>query len=262
VSAERVAPGWWVVLAQELRDVWLGGRGPALVFALSLVLSVVAYLVATNTALNFLEQREAVGLIVQVSVAMGGLLVIIAAADAVSGERDRGTLEALLLAPVSRRQIAAGKLAAALSLWPAAFLVALPYVWFLGRGVGVVGDAVVVGLLVGTLLAVELGALGFLLSLVAGSSRVSLALSVFVLLALFAPTQLSAGAQQGWAGELMLRANPLTAGVHYVGRVLVDGHSFGRDADLLVAPAVAASILAAVVLAAGGRLSLRPGGAR
>jgi ABC-2 type transport system permease protein len=262
MNAERAAPGWWVVLGQELRDVWLGGRGPALIFALSLVLSVVAYLVATNTALNFLEQREAVGLIVQVSVAMGGLLVVIAAADAVSGERDRGTLEALLLAPVSRRQIAAGKLTAALSLWPAAFLVALPYVWFLGRGVGVVGDAVVVGLLVGTLLAVELGALGLLLSLFAGSSRVSLALSVFVLLALFAPTQLSAGAQQGWAGDLMLRANPLTAGVHYVGRVLVDGHSFARDADLLVAPAVAALVLAAVVLAAAGRLSLRPDGAR
>jgi ABC-2 type transport system permease protein len=257
VSAERAAPGWWVVLGQELRDMWLGGRGPALAFAFSLVLSAVAYLVATNTALNFLEQREAVGLVVQVSVAMGGLLVVIAAADAVSGERDRGTLEALLLAPVPRR-----KLAAALSLWPAAFLVALPYVWFLGRGVGVVGDAVVVGLLVGTLLAVELGALGLLLSLFAGSNRVSLALSVFVLLALFAPTQLSAGAQQGWAGDLMLRANPLTAGVHYVGRVLVDGHSLGRDADLLVAPAAAVIVLAAVVLAAAGRLSLRPGGAR
>jgi ABC-2 type transport system permease protein len=262
MSAERAAPGWWVVLGQELRDVWLGGRGPALAFAFSLILSAVAYLVATNTALNFLEQREAVGLIVQVSVAMGGLLVVIAAADTVSGERDRGTLEALLLAPVPRRQIAAGKLAAALSLWPAAFLVALPYVWFLGRGVGVVGDAVVVGLLVGTLLALELGALGLLLSLFAGSNRVSLALSVFVLLALFAPTQLSAGAQQGWAGDLMLRANPLTAGVHYVGRVLVDGHSFGRDADLLVAPAVAVIALCAVVLAVSGRLALRPGGAR
>ena len=262
MSAARSAPGWWVVLGQELRDVWLGGRGPALTFAFSLILSAVAYLVATNTALNFLEQREAVGLITQVSVAMGGILVVIAAADAISGERDRGTLEALLLAPVPRRQIAAGKLAAALSLWPAAFLVALPYVWVLGHGIGVVGDAVVVGLLVGSLLALELGALGLLLSLFAGSNRVSLALSLFVLLALFAPTQLSAGAQQGWAGDLMLRANPITAGVHYVGRVLVDGHSLGRDADLLVAPTVTAIALVALALVAAGWMRLRPGGVR
>jgi ABC-2 type transport system permease protein len=120
----------------------------------------------------------------------------------------------------------------------------------------------VVGLLVGSLLALELGALGLVLSLFAGSNRVSLALSLFVLLALFAPTQLSAGAQQGWAGDLMLRANPLTAGVHYVGRVLVDGHSLGSEADLLVAPAVAAIVLAAVALVAAGRMRLRPGGAR
>ena len=83
-----------------------------------------------------------------------------------------------------------------------------------------------------------------------------------MLLALFAPTQLSAGAQQGWAGDLMLRANPLTAGVHYVGRVLVDGHSLGSEADLLVAPAVAAIVLATVALLASGRMHLRPGGAR
>ena len=37
---------------QELRDLWLGGRGLVLTFAFSLLLSVMAYLVATNTALN------------------------------------------------------------------------------------------------------------------------------------------------------------------------------------------------------------------
>ena len=37
-------------------------------------------------------------------------------------------------------------------------------------------------------------------------------MSLFVLLALLAPTQLPAGAQQAWAGDLLLRVNPLTAG--------------------------------------------------
>jgi ABC-2 type transport system permease protein len=249
--------GWAVVLERELRDTWLGGRGPMLMFVWSAILSLIAYLVATNTAINFLEQREAVGLIVQVTVAMGGLLVVIAAADAVSGERERATLETLLLAPVSRRQIVAGKLLAALSLWPAAMLVALPYVWFLGHGVGIVGDAVLVGLLAGTLLALELGALGLTVSVFADSNRASLAISLFAMLALFAPAQLSTAAQQGWAGELMIHANPLTAGEHYVGRVLVDGHGFGRDASFLLAPAAAAAALLAAAFAAAGRLRLR-----
>ena len=149
-----------VVLEQELRDLWLGGRGLLLCVAFSGLLSVIAYLVATNTALNFLEQRESVNLTLQVAVAVGALLALLAAADAVSGERERGTLESLLLTPVSRVEIITGKLLAALSLWFAAFAITVPYVWFLGRGVGIVGDALGLGFVVGTLLAIPLASLG------------------------------------------------------------------------------------------------------
>src|SRR5712691_10548557 len=163
---------WAVVTGQELRDLWLGGRGLLLSLAFSALLSVMAYLVATNRALNFLEQRESVNLTLQVAIAVGALLALLAAADAVSGERERGTLESLLLTPVSRFEITLGKLLAALSLWLAALLITVPYVWFLGRGVGIVGDALVTGLLVGTLLAVFLSSLGMVISLFSESSRV------------------------------------------------------------------------------------------
>ena len=95
-------------------------------FAFSLLLSVIAYLVATNTDLNFLEQRESVSLTLQVAIAVGALLALLVAGDAISGERERGTLETLLLTPAPRRQIATGKLLAALSLWFAAFVVTVP----------------------------------------------------------------------------------------------------------------------------------------
>src|SRR6188472_3180218 len=145
-----------VVTAQELRDLWLGGRGLVLTFAFSLLLSVIAYLVATNHALNFLEHRETVNLLLQVAIAVGALLALLAAADTVSGERERGTLESLLLTPVSRFALAAGKLLGSLSLWAVALVVTIPYLWFLGRGVGLVGAALVTGVVVGTLLAVFL----------------------------------------------------------------------------------------------------------
>src|SRR5262245_10945042 len=149
------APDWVVVCEHELRSLWLGGRGLPLALAYSVLLSVISYLAATNRALNFLEQREAVNLTLQVAVAVGALLTLLAAADAVSGERERGTLEGLLLTPVSRLALTVGKLLAALSLWLAAFVLAVPYVWFLGRDVGVVGDALGAGFVVGQPLAVS-----------------------------------------------------------------------------------------------------------
>jgi len=86
-----------VVVGQELRDLWLGGRALALVLSFSVLLSVVSYLVATNQTLNYLEQRESVNLTLQVAVAVGALLALLVAADTISGERERGTLESLLV---------------------------------------------------------------------------------------------------------------------------------------------------------------------
>jgi ABC-2 type transport system permease protein len=254
------SPGWAVVLGQELRDLWLGGRGLLLSIAFSLLLSVIAYLVATNTALNFLEHRESVNLVLQVTIAVGGLLTLLAAADAVSGERERGTLESLLLSPVPHGQITVGKVLAALSLWLAAFAITVPYMWFLGRGVGIVGDALVTGVVVGTLLAVFLASLGLIVSLFARSNRVSLSLSLFLLLALFAPTQLPSNAQKGWAGELLLRVNPLTAGEHYVGKILVSGHAWSEDLSWLLSPLVAAVVLAVAAPILGARFMQLRGG--
>jgi ABC-2 type transport system permease protein len=247
------SPGWAVVGEQELRDMWIGGRGLLLLVAFSALLSIIAYLTATNQALNFLEQRESVNLTLQVAIAVGSLLALLAAADAISGERERSTLESLLLAPVSRLGLTSGKLVAALSLWLAAFMITIPYVWFLGRGVDLVGDALVAGIVVGTLLAVFLASLGFIISVFASSNRVSLSVSLLLLLAVFTPTQLPSSAQKGWAGDLLLRANPLTAGEHYVGKILVNGHAWTEDASWLISPIIAAPLFLALAAVVGAR---------
>ena len=154
-SRSSAAGDTGVVAGQELRDLWLAGRGLPLMVAFSLLLSVITYLGATNQSLNFLERRETVNLTVQVAVAVGALLAMVVAGDAISGERERGTLESLLLAPVSRRGLAAGKLLAALSLWLAALVVTGPYLWFLARGVGAFTDAIGAAAIAGTLVAVD-----------------------------------------------------------------------------------------------------------
>jgi ABC-2 type transport system permease protein len=251
---DRPTPAWLVVAGRECRDLWGGGRGPLLVFAFSLLLSAVTYLLATDKVLNYLEQREAVNLSLQVAVSVGVLVTMVLGADGISGERERATLETLLLTPAPRRQIAVGKLLAALSLWFAAYLVSIPYVWVLGRGVSVVVPALLLGLLVGTVLAVGLAALGLVVSGLAGSNRVSLAGSLFLLLALFAPTQLPAGARQGWLGDLLVRLNPVASGLHYLGAVLVDGHRWTRDVSYLVSPALAAVLAGTVLLVGADRL--------
>ena len=247
-----------VLVEKELRDLWLSGRGLVFLVAHSALLSGITYLIATNQELNFLEQREAVSLLVQVTVAVGGLLVVLTSADAVSGERERGTLESLLLTPASRRWIVAADGVAAMSLWLAAYLLALPYLWWVGRDVGTFGSAAVGTFVTGTLLALVVTALGLLVSTFSQSNGVSVGLTFLVLLALYAPTRLPAEAARGWVGDLLLRLDPFSAGLTYLDRLLIGAHPLGQDASLLVVPAILAVVLPALALAAAGRLSLQP----
>lgn len=250
---------WSVVAERDLRDTWLGGRALPLMLAYSLLLGVTTYLVAVNAALNFLEQRESVALTLQVAVAVGGLLAMLGAADAISGERERGTLETLLLTPTPRRSLVLGKAVGAMSLWFGAYAVSLPYVWYLGHDVGVFWSAALSGLLVGTLLAAFLVGFGLVLSCYARSNRLSLAVGLFALLALFAPTQMPSAAQQGWFGDALLHVDPFTSGLHLLGRIVVNGQSLGPELGWLVGPLVAAVVAALAVLAVAPSVSLRAG---
>jgi ABC-2 type transport system permease protein len=246
-------PGWLVVAEQECRDLWSTGRGLILLFLFSVLLSAVAYLTSTNLALNFLEQRESVNLVLQFAVAVGVLATLVVSADGISGERERGTLETLLVTPVSRRSIILGKLIAALTLWFATFLICIPYLWVLGRDVGILGPALALGFAVGTLLAVGLGSIGLLISGGCNSNKTSVGASILLLLILFAPTQLPGGPQV-WFFEALLRANPVASGLTYTSKLLVDGHSWTQDLSYLITPLLTAIIACGALVLAGPRL--------
>jgi ABC-2 type transport system permease protein len=247
---------WLVVAEQEFRDIWLSWRGPIIVFAFSLLLSLLTYLAAANKELNIIDQRDTVNLIVQITLGIGVAASLVFAADAVSGERERETLESLLLTPVPRRQIALGKLLAAVSLWPVMILVAVPYIWVLRAGPSLFSHAVVAGFVVGSLLTIAFASLGMIVSIFSNSNRASLVVSFFVFVVLAAPTQLTL---QGWLAGLLNRANPATAAAEYMHRILVSDHTLTQDASWLASPVVAALIAAAAVFFIAARLRLQGG---
>jgi len=253
VDRPAAAGGWRVVAGQETRDLWIGGRGPLLLFAFSLLLSAITYLAATNQAMNFLEQREAVNLTLQVALSVGVLLTLVVSADAISGERERGTFEALLLTPVSRRAIVGGKLFSALTLWFACLVVALPYLWVLGRGVAVAGQAALLALSVGTLIAVGLGGLGLLISTFTNSNKTSLAFGLLLLLVLFAPTQIPALPKTG-IGDAVVRVNPIGSGLHYISQILVSHRHWTSDLSYLASPVIVAVVVCGALIVAGPRI--------
>jgi ABC-2 type transport system permease protein len=253
-APQAPSAGWLVVAGQEFRDIWLSARGPAIIIAYSLLLSLLTYLAASDEELNILDQRETVNLVTQIAMAMAVAAGLLFTADSLSGERERETLESLLLTPVPRREIALGKFLAAITVWPVMLLVALPYMWVLRAGTGMFADALMAGMFVGTLLVLAFASLGLLVSIFSGSNRLSLAVTFFIFVVLFAPTQLPLS---GWFGDLIRQVNPMTAGSSFLQRVIVREAAWGDELHLLIAPVIAAVLVTAIAFIAAGRLRLQ-----
>ena len=183
-----------------------------------------------------MTQTEMITPILQVTITAGILLILVISTDSFSGERDRSTLEALLLTPIPRRHIALGKFLAPISLWAGLLLISIPYIVLLGRGTGLIGHFVALEVIIGTLLVVGFYFLGIIVSTFSHSNLMSFTLSLFSFFVLFAPMQLSGAATTSPVGRIILKRDPVTAGINYMAATIANGGNWTRQTQLLIAP--------------------------
>ena len=243
------APTWWVVFLNEAHALWVGGKAPILLLLYSIVLGANAFVTAYNVELSLMPPKEMVYETVKTAISVGLFMGLIIGADAFSGERERGTLEALLLTPTKRRQIVVGKFVASLTPWPPALLLAIPYMLVLGQGDDVVVPAILWGSLLGSILVVAYTATGMLVSFWSNNNRTSYLVSLGVFILILVPSQLPGRAQTGAAGQFLQQLNPLAAQNHFLSKILVNNETVEEWASWLWSPVLFAVI--AVVLLVG-----------
>ena len=151
VSERSDRPVWWLVFRQELEELWVGGKALNLLILFGILISITGFLLATNNELSLTPPRTMIVVMIHTAMTFGLFIGLVIASESISGERERATLEPLLLAPAGRRQIVFGKYLAALSPWPIAYLYTVPYVITLAQGDQALWPAVVWGALLGTL---------------------------------------------------------------------------------------------------------------
>jgi ABC-2 type transport system permease protein len=163
-------PTWSLILSRELFELWVGGKAIVLVIIYSILLGVTAFVTSNNSGNRF-PSKELVFATLTTAIAVGLFIGLITGADSISGERERGTLEALLLTPTSRRQIVLGKFLAAVSPWPLALALAYPYLAIFSQGGGSWIRALLWGVLIGSLLTLAFTGLGMLVSICHSTRR-------------------------------------------------------------------------------------------
>jgi len=221
VDASSASSPLWVMLRKELRDLWIGGRALNLTIAYTVLLGGYAYWMASSSSVSLIPPKEMVFELVKAALLAGVFMGLIIGADSLSGERERATLEALLLTPTSRRKLVLAKFLAACSTWPVTLLVIVPLFKVLSQGDEVFGQAVLWGSVFGLTLT-GYTALGMVVSWRSNSNKTSMSISLALFLLFVLPTQLPGNAQGSVVGLLGQAVNPLGAYRHFLAKVLVN----------------------------------------
>lgn len=216
------APGWWIVAARELTDLWFGGKGPVILVLFSLLLGLVCFVFATNVELALFTPKELMWMLLQITYMAGAMIGLVIGADSVSGERDRETLEGLLLTPTSRQQIVVGKFVAAFSLWIACAAIAVPYFVVLTPDQEILYLTLLWGGILGTLLAAGMTGLAMIVSAWSSSNKVSLAINMSIFIIFLLPSQFKGAAQKGAVGKFVQWVNPISATDEFTEKLIVN----------------------------------------
>jgi ABC-type transport system involved in multi-copper enzyme maturation permease subunit len=219
-----------VLMRKEAGEVLLSARGLTWLLALSAILSVFALLLVSNTELSLLDNAQVVYDMAGLVTALGALLALILGADSVAGERERGTLVPLLVTPLSRGSILAGKLGGLLIAWIVMYVLALPYVWAVGSTGQNMVDAMVVLAVLGTPVVLAFAFFGMGLGASLGSLRSSLLTGLVVLILSASPLLLGPGLRQSAVGRLFDSANPFSGALNAYDAVIIDSEPLVRQA--------------------------------
>lgn len=247
------------VAGKEVKESLYTVRGSMWAVLAALVLSLMSYLLLTDKELSLLDQSEMLYIVTSLAVGLGLLVAGILAGDAVAGEKERSTLESVLLTPVGRGSLVAGKIWAIIASWFLIFAISAPYIFVVSAGTGLATPALLYTFVLGTLCVAGFTALTVGISSLAGSGRgVTLAsLAIFIMMA--APTLLGTVLQKSWFGAIYNAASPFAQVRLSLDSVIVD-----KEGLMIQIPHLAA-LVAFVVLAgafaavAARRISLEGG---
>jgi len=239
----RTIPAWWLIFKQEAVEMWAGGRVLRFLALYAVLMSVTAYLLATNNDLKLVTMKASVVVAVTSTITFGLFIGLVIGAESISGERERATLEPLLLTPSGHGQIVLGKFLAALSPWPAAFLLSVPYVVTLSHRDPVMWLALFWGAVLGSLLAIAFVGFGLLVSIWSDSSKISLFVCLLVYAGLLIPAQLPTEFLNSPGGVAVSAVDPLESASRLLTMVVDEGRPLSQAWVYIVAPTVMTAVI-------------------
>ncbi|MEQ8693965.1 MAG: ABC transporter permease subunit [Gammaproteobacteria bacterium] len=218
-----------LIARKEAGELLLSQRGLVWLLAAALTLSGFGMLLVSNTELSLLDNAQVVHDMVAIVTALGSLLALVVGIDTVAGERERGSLVPLLLTPISRDAIVAGKLGGIAIAWAVMYALAVPYVWAVGSTGQNLADGILMLVLLGTPVVLGFGFFGMGLGARLSSARSALLTGMIALMLSASPLLLGPSLRQSAIGRGFDAVNPFSAAVNAYDAVVIDSQSISAQ---------------------------------
>ena len=214
-----------LIARKEAGSLLLSVRGLAWLLTLCAAMSVFALLLIGNTELGLFDNAQVVYDMAGIVIALGGLLAVVIGVDSVAGERERGSLVPLLLAPIPRHAILFGKIGGQAIAWAVMFALSLPYLWAVGSTGQNLGDGVLGVALLGSAVVLGFGLLGMGVAARMRSAVGSLLIGLIVLVVSASPLLLGPSLRQSALGRMFDAVNPFSGALNALDAMIIDSQT-------------------------------------
>ncbi|WP_040952987.1 ABC transporter permease [Gorillibacterium massiliense] len=210
------------LIVKEVRENLLSLKGALWMLFAAILFSSLSYSFVTVKELSYISQVEMMNTFMKVVLLFGLLITLILAASSIASEKERGTLESLMLTPISKRKLVAGKWMGVIAAWVAVTVIASPYVFTIAKGTAISGQVALFMFGFGTLIIGSFTAVSLGLSSIFHSSKNAMILSIIFFLMFALPAFLSTTTKKNGFGKFIDTISPLSGGIKMMKNLFVN----------------------------------------
>ncbi|MCD9026445.1 ABC transporter permease [Cohnella silvisoli] len=199
------------LVKKESKEHIFSRKGLGFLFVVSLLLSVMSFGFISVKELSLLDQPTVVMTAFRLLLGINILISMVFASTMVAGEKEKGTLESLLLTPLTKRKIIIGKLTAILVFWFVVTLISLPYFFVLSFGTNMFPTILFFLYIVGTALVIAFSSIALIFSTILASTKNAMILGILIFLITLIPMFLSTTMKKSGFAKRINDYSPVSA---------------------------------------------------
>lgn len=214
------------IVKKEFKESLYENKGIWMMFAATIVLSALCFLVTNIKEGAVLAQSDILGYAIKAELFLTLTISMVLGASAFASEREENTLESLLLTPISKWNLTFGKFLGVMVVGVLLLVISIPYLIAIGLGSGLVLDATMILLLCGLMLLIAFTSIAIGLSIIVGNSKASILASVLMMIILTFPAFVQGLFKLSPIGTFLLKIDPMAGCFNMMSAILMDRRSF------------------------------------